>query len=157
MIKYRTLSKEELFALEDEFKQFLIVNGLHDQEWRALCTEEPNKAQQFIDLFSNLVLEKVYSQVSGLVQIGQDFVSVFLLLEEPWRVYFFRSKDQNLIENINPSNFVEALVRLAPNLQVQIGTKKNTLPKAQAVHELISNGAQIAKQQSIQEFMQHFK
>lgn len=157
MIKYRSLSKEELIELEDEFKQFLIVNGLHDEEWRALCAEDPNNAQQFIDLFSNLVLEKVYSQAAGLIQIGQDFVSVFLLLEEPWRLYFFRSKDHSLIENISPSNFVEALIRIAPNLQVQIGTKTNTLPKAQAVHELITNGAQIPKQQSIQEFMQHFK
>ena len=44
---FRRLTKEELFALETEFKQFLIIHELYDEEWRALAENDPYKAEQF--------------------------------------------------------------------------------------------------------------
>ena len=51
-MRFRRLSKEELFSLETEFKQFLVIHELYDEEWRLLAEKEPEKAEQFIIQFS---------------------------------------------------------------------------------------------------------
>lgn len=43
MLKYRSLTQDELKSLETEFKHFLIINELHDEEWNALATNDPEK------------------------------------------------------------------------------------------------------------------
>ena len=54
MVKYRFLTDDELIALEVEFKQFLITNGLHDDEWRVLNKDYPKKAEEVVGLFRDL-------------------------------------------------------------------------------------------------------
>ena len=70
MLKFRALTAAELAELEIEFKQFLIVNELYDAEWRELAIKNPQKAQEFIDTFANIVLEKA----KRLVECGHDVV-----------------------------------------------------------------------------------
>ena len=82
MLKFRALTAAELAELEIEFKQFLIVNELYDAEWRELASKNPQKAQEFIDTFANIVLEKVYNQRPGLLHIGLDFITVFDFQDE---------------------------------------------------------------------------
>ena len=47
-MRFRRLNSEELFSLETEFKQFLVIHALYDEEWRLLAEENPEKAEQFI-------------------------------------------------------------------------------------------------------------
>ena len=61
MVKYRYLTDQELQEFEEEFKHFLIANGLHAEEWEKLNNEDPDKAIEVVGLFSNLILDKVYS------------------------------------------------------------------------------------------------
>ena len=104
MLKYRSLSKDELIELEPEFKQFLIVNEIYDAEWRALASQDPEKAQSFIDLFSNIVLERVYNKVPGLVHIGNDFITVFDFQDAIWTFYHFQ------FTNIQQPPFKESVI-----------------------------------------------
>ncbi|WP_430405394.1 DUF6495 family protein [Fluviicola sp.] len=43
-MKYRILSDEELQHLEGDLKAFLIINGVHGEEWAKLNQEDPQKA-----------------------------------------------------------------------------------------------------------------
>ena len=46
MLKYRLLTDDELKELEHEFKQFLIVNEIYDEEWRKLNAEKSKKVDE---------------------------------------------------------------------------------------------------------------
>ena len=45
MAKYRLLSSDELKALEKEFVEYLVVNGITADEWERLKKEENDKAK----------------------------------------------------------------------------------------------------------------
>ena len=57
------LSQEELELLEEDLKAFLIVNGIHADEWEQMNTAAPEKAIELVELFSDTVLQKVYENL----------------------------------------------------------------------------------------------
>jgi hypothetical protein len=142
MPRFRVLSPEELEVLELEFKQFLIVNHLHDKEWRELAENQPEKAQEFIELFSDIVLEKAYAKCQALVQFGLDFIAVFMLDQEVWQLFHFQIPEQ-LMRSIRQDNWLENLVQNLDQIKLQKGTKKPALDKVSAVHQLCEKGAKL--------------
>ena len=62
-MRFRCLSKEELQELDNELIQFLIVNQVYKEDWALMNQESPNKAKELIEMFSDVVLEKVYNKV----------------------------------------------------------------------------------------------
>jgi hypothetical protein len=62
-MKYRCLTDDELRLLADDLKHFLIVNGVHAEEWEYINKVNPSKATQLVELFSDTVLDKVYSKI----------------------------------------------------------------------------------------------
>jgi hypothetical protein len=153
MLKFRSLTQTELTELETEFKQFLILNELYDTEWRKLATEYPQKAQGFIDLFSNVVLEKVYNNLPGLVQIGEDFISVFDLRHDPWQLYHFQLKNNAKFDIATEVDFLEVIRINLLELTIHKGSKKSSEHKSTEVYSLICKGALPLKSHDIQEFL----
>ena len=47
-MKYRMLTTEELTHFEEDLKQFLIVNGVHGDEWEQMNRETPDKAVELV-------------------------------------------------------------------------------------------------------------
>ena len=82
MVKYRYLTDEELHEFEEEFKHFLIANGLHSEEWEKLNNEDADKAIEVVGLFSNLILDKVYDNVKFVVHVGQKDLKAFKFYED---------------------------------------------------------------------------
>lgn len=76
-MRFRRLTTEELTALEQEFIQFLASNQITAPEWEALKADEAEQVHQLIELFSDIVLEKVYSKVECLQHRTKDTVRVF--------------------------------------------------------------------------------
>ena len=81
-MKYRILSDEELAHLEDDFKQFLIVNEVHDDEWREMNKKDSEKALSLVRLFSDTVLQKVYEKVKFIEHRSPNACMVFQLGED---------------------------------------------------------------------------
>jgi hypothetical protein len=143
MPRFRTLSHEELQVLEPEFKQFLIVNQLYDKEWRELAAQQPQKAQEFIALFSDIVLEKAYQKAQSLVQIGHDFIALFLLQEAKWQFMHFQFQQELEPDAHHLTQFLPYLQQYISETKIQRGTKIAPENKVAAVHQLVSNGAQL--------------
>ena len=153
MLKFRALTPEELIELETEFKQFLIINELYDAEWRNLATNDPHKAQEFIDMFANIVLEKVYNKQPGLLQIGKDFIAVFDFQDDIWNFYHFQTNDTKLLANCKPENFINLLQNAWEHLSLHKGSKKSSEHKAEEVYSLICKGALPLHKASLQDFL----
>ena len=153
MLKFRALTPDELSELETEFKQFLIINELYDAEWRELAAKDPQKAQEFIDMFANIVLEKVYNKQPGLLQIGKDFITVFDFQEAVWNLYHFQTTDEKLLANCNPENFIDLLHDSLQQFNLHKGSKKSSEHKAEQVYSLICKGALPLHKASLQDFL----
>jgi hypothetical protein len=142
-MRFRRLSSDELFALEIEFKQFLVVHEQYDEEWRSLAENNPSKAEQFIELFSDLVLEKVYNQVSFLVHFSKGLVSFFDMTNDPLKAYHIKypahlsSQNEKQLETLVSSHFNE--------LQFYFGEKKLMKDKADEVFDLIRKGSEVCE------------
>jgi hypothetical protein len=143
MPRFRSLTQEELKALETEFKQFLIINQLYDKEWRELAAKDPQKAQEFIDLFSDIVLEKTYSKAQGLVQMGRDFIALFFLQETKWQFMHFQFQHDIDKEGHDLTRFLSYLQTYLASVNIQKGVKNAPANKAESVHQIIVNGAQL--------------
>ena len=123
MLKFRALTAAELAELEIEFKQFLIVNELYDAEWRELAIKNPQKAQEFIDTFANIVLEKVYNQLPGLLHIGLDFITVFDFQDEVWNLYHLQTDTEGILSDCMPDDFITPIKNNWSQFRLKIGTK----------------------------------
>lgn len=76
-MRFRNLNKTELEALSEELVQFLVVQGIDDDLWREMNQKNPEKAIELVALFSDTVLEKVYSKVRYLSFISEQIFFCF--------------------------------------------------------------------------------
>lgn len=143
MPRFRLLTEAELQELAMEFKQFLIINQIYDKEWRELAQNDPDKAQEFISLFSDIVLEKSYQKAQFLYQVGQDFITLFWLQDKEWQLLHFSFEGISLPENLNVDQLFGFLQSKLSESKIKKGTKPAPLQKAEQVHQMIQNGAQI--------------
>lgn len=60
-MKYKRLAKKELESLEREFIMFLSSQSIEAEEWEKLKKTDKKKAEGLIDIFSDLVWEKILS------------------------------------------------------------------------------------------------
>ena len=62
-MKYRLLNKEEMEIFDQDFKHFLIANGVSNEEWVELNQNDIEKATQLVELFSDTIFQKVYEKI----------------------------------------------------------------------------------------------
>jgi hypothetical protein len=65
-MKYRRLTLEELEPLENEFIDFLVVNGIIADDWKHLLAHDLEKSNQIIDAFSEVVFEGIMGKTQFL-------------------------------------------------------------------------------------------
>ncbi len=76
-MKYRCLTIEELKELEQELKHFLIANHVYTEEWVALNKTKDKRAQELVELFSDVVLEKALKNINYLEHITSFEITSF--------------------------------------------------------------------------------
>ena len=65
-MKYKRLTMEELKALEPDFVSFLAHAQITAQDWEKMKKEETHKAEELIDVFSDVVYDKVLRKIKYL-------------------------------------------------------------------------------------------
>ena len=135
-MRFRKLTLEELAPLEKEFKQFLIVNNIHDAEWRNLNLNELEKVNALIEVFSDAVLLKVYGKISHLEFHTKDNFSLFEINTNWIESIHILSKSK---EFEIPTK-LQDVFSFPDRFTIQKGKKKILGSKEDEVHKLIING-----------------
>jgi len=65
-MKYRRLSSEELEQLQDNFIRFLAAQSITGMDWTTMKTANPERAEELIEQFSDVVIEKTLHNVEYL-------------------------------------------------------------------------------------------
>ena len=78
-MRFRRLTLPELEPLEQEFKHFLGVNGLPAEEWALIKQTNPERTEQLLDNFSDMILERSLKNIKTTCNIGYHQVFDFKL------------------------------------------------------------------------------
>ena len=76
-MRFRKLTEEELEALEQDFVQFLASQQISAKDWLTMKADSMEKVHALIDVFSDIVLEKVFNKIEYLQHRSKDSIRVF--------------------------------------------------------------------------------
>ncbi len=142
-MRFRRLTIEELTELETEFKQFLIINQVYNEEWIEINQKDLNKANDLVDLFSDQVLSKVYGKIDFLEKRDKNAFSVFAIKKNDIETITIQSKNQS-IDLLTKAQIETALNQHLNELEIFCGTKKLAKEKCDEVFDLIKEGCDVS-------------
>ena len=104
-MKFRRLSTEELEILKDDFVKFLAANTVTASDWINIKANKPEETFELIDMFSDIVMEKVYSKVEYLENRSKDALLLFKFEGDLMMILGVNVEGQNIdFENIDLEN-----------------------------------------------------
>ena len=81
-MQYARLTKEQLEELHQEFINFLATQSITAEEWKDIKTNKPNVAEDELDIFSDLVWERVLTNAHYLEHVSPNQMHLFELNED---------------------------------------------------------------------------
>lgn len=138
MVKYRKLSIEELEELKTEFIQFLAVNGIDAEKWQDIKKNNITEAEQFIDSFSDVVLEKSLQSIKYIEHRTSTDYKVFFYDEQKATMIGVKSSSVNLLENSWIERSEELLIK--DKISFIKGVKHYTDTRLKELFEMLKKG-----------------
>ena len=140
-MKYTRLTKEQLEELHPEFIRFLASQSIDKQQWDELKEQQPEKAEEQLDVFSDLIWEAVTDKAEWLEHYSKNHIFLFKLGREnmesivihahtPHADFLTEGGLQWLNENI-----------FSDEVQINRGTKDFTEDRNGDIFSLIEQGA----------------
>ncbi len=139
-MKYRNLTLEELEVFAEDFKQFLIVNGVHAEEWEEMNKNDKAKAVKFVELFSDTVLQKVYEKIQFLEFRAEDSCMVFKFNKENIELISISRKEGSNVSLETPESIHEALKNSPEQLTIFKTQTNYSKEREMEVHDMIQQG-----------------
>jgi Family of unknown function (DUF6495) len=139
-MKYRILNVLERKIFDEDFKGFLIVNGVSAEEWQEMNDKEVDKATELVELFSDIVLEKVYQKLKFIEFRSKDSCLVFECAPDQMNLISIVSKDKSNIDLSTPESIHEALVKNANGLSIFKTSKSYSITRELEIHQMIEQG-----------------
>ena len=138
-MKYRMLSLEELEIFDEDLKAFLIVNGIHGDEWKTMNESNPKQAIEMVELFSDTVLQKVYESIKYIEHRSPQSCMVFHLKEDLIELISINTKSEK-VDLSTPESIHEALVSKSDDVSIFKTEKKYAKTRETEIHEMLEQG-----------------
>ena len=140
-MKYRLLTDEELVILEDDLKQFLIVNHVYKEEWATMNKENPELAQKLIVVFSDEVLQIVYEKVKFLEFRSPESCFIFHCKPDQIELVSMQRKSPDSpVDFSSPESIHDALVNFPKEITFSQSQKPYSDAREQEIHRMIAQG-----------------
>ncbi|MGF1556010.1 DUF6495 family protein [Paucihalobacter sp.] len=85
-MKYSRLTKEQFDEMHQEFINFLATQSITAKEWEAIKSENPEAAEQELDVFSDLIWQGVLQKIKYLENISPQQMFLFHIEDNQIRV-----------------------------------------------------------------------
>lgn len=143
-MRYRRLTKEEFEALHEDFIYFLAANTITGDDWVKIKEETPDKAEQLLDMFSDIAWEKVLENTNYVERIGEKEWMCASFGEKDAHMVVLRSKGGEALPNMLEANEIRDGIK-GGSLELLQGNKTYAKLKEQEVFELIQQGGKPSK------------
>jgi hypothetical protein len=97
-MKYKRLTNEELQALEKEFVNYLAAGQITASDWEKMKKQEIEKVEELIDVFSDMVYEKVMSKIKFLEFREKKTLNIYNCLEENIHLVGLRVSENSVLD-----------------------------------------------------------
>lgn len=138
-MKYRMLTSEEMELFDEDFKYFLIANGVKNEEWILMNQQDVEKATKLVELFSDAVLDVVYKKINYLEYRNSNSCLVFQFRDEQINLISLTTKSKE-IDLSSPVGIHDAIITNGSLLDIFKTSKKYTLPREEEIHKMIKKG-----------------
>ncbi len=142
-MKYRRLTKEQLEALHEDFAKFLASQQIDAKEWAKLKRNQPEVAEQEMDVFSDLVWEKILNRVNYLEHVSPNVLNLFKCNETHIERIVIDSKITDFSSKENIQWILDHLHD--DKIQILKGAKNYTKERNTELFDLIEKGAEFSK------------
>ena len=140
-MKYSRLTKEQFDELHVEFVNFLATQAIDKAEWDKIKTEQPEIAEQELDVFSDLIWEGVLSRAEFLEHFSKNHIFLFQCFDTNVKSIVLKSL-------VPETDFLtkEGLQWLSDNMftdtiEMKIGKKDFSEDRNSTIFQLIQQGA----------------
>jgi hypothetical protein len=101
-VKYKRLTTEELYALQLDFINFLASMQITAADWEKMKKVENEKANELIDVFSDIVYDKVLGKIYYLEYREAKTLNIFHFGEDKVRLIGLRVKEGGKLDFTAP-------------------------------------------------------
>lgn len=140
-MKYSRLTKEQFEELHPEFVNFLATQTIDKAEWDKLKIENPEIAEQELDVFSDLIWEGVLARAQYLEHFSKNHIFLFQCFDTYINSIVLKSL-------VPETDFLtkEGLQWLSDNMftetiEMKVGKKEFTEERNASIFGLIQQGA----------------
>lgn len=144
-MKYQRLTKEQLDALHEEFATFLATQSIDAQMWMKIVLDQPTLAEEQLDLFSDMIWDRVLEKVVYLENIAPDYLFLFHIGQEAMHTIIIQILDKSIDVTTKEGFLWLKENMLSESVQIRRGSKQFGEDKLQDVFALIRQGAEITK------------
>jgi len=159
-MKYRRLRQEELEEMESEFIHFLSANSVTADEWKKLKAEEPEKVERLIDMFSDIVFDKVLEKVEYLeLKTPKDFRTFHCQDDkiEMLGLLVDGKTEFDFTKNLSPEQMIGNLQLSGAKLKMYRGERTYKRDRKLEIFDLMQQGALISKKGEMFHTLQNLK
>lgn len=139
MSLYRDLSIEELKHFEQEFKEFLAVNGIDAELWIQIKKEDSDKVNQLISSFSDVIYNSVLLKMEYIEFATEKDIKYFHYGKEKAELIGLESDSISFLDK-------DAVLKAIEDNEVTIKTyrtsKSYTKSRESELFFMIKNGCQ---------------
>ena len=147
-MKYRRLSKEELAEVEKEFINFLVTHTITGEDWLKIKRETPEKAEQLIELFSDIVFEKVLKKVEYLEFKSLTDIKTFQCLPDKIKLMGLHVAGESKLDfsqDMAPQQMMNLLQESNAELKLYSAEKSYSKERELELFEMMESGCLISK------------
>lgn len=144
-MKYARLTKEQFEALQQEFINFLATQSITADEWQKIKTEQPQVAEDELDVFSDLVWEGVLQKATYLENISPQQLFLFKVTETEMQLLSLKISEAG-IDITTPQGYQWLQQNFAEDtVEFFTATKAFSEDKSADIFGLVQQGATITK------------
>jgi len=142
-LKYKRLSNEELQALEKEFINFLSSMQITGADWEKIKLNETSKAEELIDVFSDVVYDKVLSKIKFLEYRDEKTLNIFKCMDDKIALVGLRMKEHSPLDLTAPDIFSQWTNNDTSSVNIVKSEKAYVKERRVEVFELLQTGCLI--------------
>ncbi len=147
-MKYRRLRSDELSELEAQFVRFLASNTVTADDWQKLKVENVEKAEQMIDLFSDLVFEQTIEKIEYLQRRSPRELQCFQCLPDKILLRGLRIEGESALDftrNDPPAQMIQQLAQSGAELQLYRAEKAYQPSRDRELFTMLEQGSRISQ------------
>lgn len=138
--KYRVLTSDELQALEKEFIDFLVVNGITAPDWEEMKEKQKTEAEQMLVLFSDVVFEGIMRKTQFLEYWEPSGIKTFHCLQNEIVLVGVEAKSGTTFDFLKTS--LQDIFQDSSALSVYESRKPYSKTRELEIFEMMQHGCQ---------------